>query len=256
MWLVVQACVRGTAHEQMETPCQDACGVRELTRGENETVVVVISDGAGSAKHADVGSRVAVEALLGAVESDTVDYATAERELVRKWFATTRAALEQNARELNCNLSDLACTVLLALIWPKGVVLAGLGDGAWIVQTSSDLVVPVWPCKGEYANQCPFITSSDWAEDLAIETINDEVLAVAGFTDGLEALALNYRDRRAHAPFFEALLRLRQATVGSSRDETLAASLQSADVTARTDDDKTLVLVCRESAPKGNEASG
>ena len=134
MWLVVQACVRGTAHEQMELPCQDACGVRKVACGENEIVVAVISDGAGSAKHAEIGSRVVVDTLLRAVESDTVEYAAAQRPLVEKWFTAAREALEQKGREMNCQLTDLACTLLLAVIWPQGVVLAGIGDGAWIAQ--------------------------------------------------------------------------------------------------------------------------
>ena len=74
--------------------------------------------------------------------------------------------------------------------------------------------------------------------------------AVAAMSDGLVGLALARPAGTPHAPFFEPLLTFnaRVAEPEVAREQ-LAAFLASERVCARTDDDKTLVLVTR-TAPR------
>jgi hypothetical protein len=71
--------------------------------------------------------------------------------------------------------------------------------------------------------------------------------AVAGFSDGLQNVALHFASRSVHRPFFEGKFRALETT----DDETsllapLMEFLASPALEERTDDDKTLVLACRQ----------
>jgi hypothetical protein len=72
------------------------------------------------------------------------------------------------------------------------------------------------------------------------------VTAAAGFTDGIQALALNFAAKCVHVPFFESMLAaLRECDDETSLLSPLISFLSSERVNQRTDDDKTLVLARR-----------
>ena len=60
-WRFAAASVRGVGHERMEMPCQDACRVQLLR---DETLLITVADGAGSARLSEFGSIAAVEAVV------------------------------------------------------------------------------------------------------------------------------------------------------------------------------------------------
>src|SRR6478735_10803562 len=53
-WLTAKASAVGAGHVRTDTPCQDACALEISDDG--EWVVVVVSDGAGTASRSDEGS--------------------------------------------------------------------------------------------------------------------------------------------------------------------------------------------------------
>jgi len=69
------------------------------------------------------------------------------------------------------------------------------------------------------------------------------------FTDGLERLALDFRTQQPHTPFFNRVITPVRNSAGNGRNadlsRQLADFLNSADINARTDDDKTLVLAVK-----------
>jgi hypothetical protein len=69
---------------------------------------------------------------------------------------------------------------------------------------------------------------------------------VALFSDGLERLLLDHRQKSAHAPFFDAMFS--GLGSGSQRllSEDLGRYLRSDRITERTDDDTALILAARE----------
>lgn len=61
-WRVAGASVRGTGHVTAGLPCQDAHDVRvSLSPDGVPLLIAVVSDGAGSARHAEDASRAACE---------------------------------------------------------------------------------------------------------------------------------------------------------------------------------------------------
>jgi serine/threonine protein phosphatase PrpC len=84
-WCLVAASCVGSSHIVTGAPCQDSFGA-ELFEAQNETVLLaIVSDGAGSAAHSEVGSSKAVETtrrlvrgFLSSHEVASIDRTTAE----------------------------------------------------------------------------------------------------------------------------------------------------------------------------------
>ena len=82
---------------------------------------------------------------------------------------------------------------------------------------------------------------------MQFKAVREPLSAIAGFSDGLQDVALHFASRSVHAPFFESKFEV----LGTTDDETslkapLIEFLLSAALGERTDDDKTLVLACRQ----------
>src|SRR5262245_61852183 len=59
-WCWVSARSIGTSHIQSNARCEDSGGAFELAPLKEPIFVAVVSDGAGSAKHAEIGSHIVV----------------------------------------------------------------------------------------------------------------------------------------------------------------------------------------------------
>ena len=130
-----------------------------------------------------------------------------------------------------------------------------IGDGA-IVCSDAVYDAPYthiwWPDQGEYANQTYFLTDTNVSETLHFERRERTTEETALFSDGLQNLVLCYSNKSVHVPFFEKMFApIRQASHGYSQhlSDQLSLFLNSERVNARTDDDKSLVLVSKRSAP-------
>lgn len=249
-WRVAGASRTGRSHLRTGMPCQDAHRAGVLWANGEEWLLVVASDGAGSASHAETGSRVIVDTVFDVLEEqlnspggsplDTATLTVAAEE--------ARQALERTAREESLNLRDLAATFLVALVGTQHAVLAQLGDGAMAFLAGNQWHCPVWPMHGEYANTTEFLTDDGAISRLQVRTLEMTIETVGVFTDGLERLVLQFDNQTVHAPFFERLIPVLQAaSPGTSveRDESLHRYLGNEAIAERTDDDVTLVLAWR-----------
>ncbi|GGK42388.1 hypothetical protein GCM10008955_40180 [Deinococcus malanensis] len=255
-WRYVHASVMGTAHVTTGQPCQDHHLVREVTTGEDQPLLLLVtSDGAGSAAHSDEGSMQACQATVQWLEmrlSDGQEFLDEHDGLTL--VASLRTVLENYAEEQDYALRDLACTLNVAAVLPDRAWFLQVGDGAAVVQSaSSPLEVVVWPDNGEYANQTYFLT--DVAEKHIHTRLIDAVLdRVALMTDGLQTLALSLQQRGPHPPFFEPLFQAVDGLdgMGTEAHQALQGGLErflnGPNINARTSDDKTLIL-CSRRAP-------
>src|SRR5437868_3748740 len=122
MWAAVSASVIGTAHEATGAPCQDACDIVRLKIGDEDVLLAALADGAGSVSHSQVGSAEAVQYLLKLVAQDVVDLASIDEGQVQRWFQEVLDHLKKVAEREAVPLGELACTLLLAIVWRNGVV--------------------------------------------------------------------------------------------------------------------------------------
>ncbi|MGD0475684.1 MAG: PP2C family serine/threonine-protein phosphatase [Candidatus Velthaea sp.] len=251
-WRYVDAFAVGLSHRENDTPCQDRCAgavIASLDGG--DVFVTVVSDGAGSAAHAERGAQIVCDVLatvVGEAVRASSDLDRIGDELVRSWFLCAREAVREEARALDGEIREYAATALLAVASDHQTLCARIGDGGIVLRrTPADAFeVALWPDSGEYANQTYFITDDAAAERIAIARF-DDVSDVVAFSDGLQNLALEQATRTAFPPFFlplVAAVRRARDTNGKLHAE-LVDYLNSPAINERTADDKSLVVGCR-----------
>lgn len=248
-WVWAGARVAGTAHLKHGQPCQDsfACRVWQH-RGTPAILIAALADGAGSAERAEVGSALACSLFVDIV-AEAFDEGAREDDgaaTLRYAVTETRRALELKAGHDGRGIADYASTFLAAILSPERGVIGQIGDGAVVVGSRGNGWRPVhWPDHGEYANTTCFLTQPDALDQLHLAVLDQPAQQIAMFSDGLERLVLDFRDRSAHAPFFDSIFARMcpRIGVGYSADisEALATLLASDRVNARTDDDKSLL---------------
>ena len=244
MWKTVGASVQGTSHTKNNTPCQDFSGFRDITVREKAITLIALSDGAGSAKCSEEGSKFVVTNWLEAAESFLADASENNEKISIEIANFIRSNLIEYVEGKAGVIGDYACTLLTAIIFEDRAYFFQIGDGAWIYKASDVYGCATWPYQGEFAGETIFLTSKT-AVDHFQTTLVDKIDAVAGFTDGLERLALKMATKEASAGFFDSMF---QRLVGGKAEEVeveLRAFLNSDRLNERTDDDKTLVLTTK-----------
>lgn len=251
-WTWAAARRRGTAHVRAGTACQDAW--RCLTARGGDVLIASVCDGAGSApfggagaalavRHLSAGARALVEAGPGLPDADALA-ALAEG---------TRQRLADAAGRRGVPPRDFATTALLAIADARSVVTLHIGDGAIVAGDGAGWEALSWPEQGEYAATTRFLTDAP-APRIATREAGPARLAI--FSDGMERLALDFAAAAPHAPFFDGMAAPVLASRARGRDAALSAALgrflDSERVTARTDDDKTLILAVRRCGAAGS----
>lgn len=256
MWKYGFASVAGTSHQKAGLPCQDASRAElVLDSTGQEILIAAVSDGAGSAAQAQLGSVMAAEFFVAKVKTH-FDSGGSLEQLADGFLENWIAAFQQTAKSWAGDggmVQEFACTLLAAVIGNEQALYVHLGDGA-IVEArhgeSDQFRCVSWPQQGEYANTTHFLTDADAAEKILVELKSYAVDEVALFTDGLQNLVLDYRTQSPHSPFFAPLfgwLRPRPNGFSQELSDSLAGYLNSEKFNARTDDDKTLLLATRQS---------
>lgn len=239
MWRTVAASVRGTSHLQSGAPCQDA----HLVGNVGPNLLLVVSDGAGSAAHSQLGSELVCQMSALWLDEQLSMGERLDAEAGPQLVAFLRERLNQKATELQVTPRELACTLSGALLGDGWAWLVQIGDGAIVTEDENGVLnVVFWPDNGEYSNQTYFVTD---APDAAIHALRVEGVPerVALLTDGLHPLALQLAARQPHPPFFGPMFAAIETQQADSVQ--LAQFLDSPAVNARVNDDKTLILASR-----------
>ncbi|MCW5734755.1 MAG: protein phosphatase 2C domain-containing protein [Enhydrobacter sp.] len=250
------ASAAGTSHIAAEQRCQDAHFHVEATGPDGErTMVLAVSDGAGTAPLAEVGAGLVCSTfgrLVAAYVGQGGRIENIRRPLVERWIAGLIYRLEMHAAHTGAALEDYACTLLAAAVGDRSAVFLQIGDGAIVQSVGGSWRYVFWPQHGEFANTTNFITSTHRLEALEFDVASAPVEELALFTDGLENLVLKKATRAVHAPFFESMFppvrRSRATGVDADLSRALNGYLSSAPVNDRTDDDKTLIMASRRQA--------
>lgn len=169
-WIVVGTSVIGNSHISMGLPCQDNNKYVYLKNGWG---IAITSDGAGSAKHSDIGSRIVAERGIHYFQSVIEQKQWAERNVLpteAEWtsiaYATLKAIrtdLEKFATTKHLELSSLSATIIVVIHTPMGFLATHVGDGrAGYKDDTDEWKALITPHKGEEANQTIFLTSDFW----------------------------------------------------------------------------------------------
>jgi serine/threonine protein phosphatase PrpC len=252
-WRWAGACAIGTSHVKAKLECQDRAGCRTYETGFGPTIVAVVSDGAGSAGEAAHGASITCMEFhrrAGAYLRGGGAVAAIDAGLAADWIDSIRDRINAAAHSGGLRPREYAATLVALIANDQHGVVIHIGDGAVVVRSreTHEWSVPSWPFHGEYASTTRFITDDPQAQ-LAVVPIDSEIDRFTVFSDGIENLVLDYRERIAPAPFFERLLQPVASWEGSGRSRKLSKHLRdylgSEKVCEVTDDDKTLILGAR-----------
>jgi len=257
-WRIALASEVGTSHRKKGAPCQDYALATLVTTNDGPVLVSVVSDGAGSAARAAVGSRLVCETFIAAA----TEYlqrggrpARVTRQIAVEWVGVVGQTVAKKARADGRSKADYSSTLLAAIVGVEAAAFLQIGDGAIVVcnPRSNDWGYLFWPQHGQYANTTNFVSSKDAAEKLAFEVSRRRIDEVALFTDGIENLVLHRASRSVHAPFFDDVFTPVRESRAKGHDTILSGALREflalPHVSGRTDDDKTLVLATRATFP-------
>ncbi|MCR5360395.1 MAG: protein phosphatase 2C domain-containing protein [Bacteroidales bacterium] len=160
-------------------PCQDC---HSFTKVNDIWNIAIVSDGAGSKEHSDVGSDAVCAAfafyLSNMLKADK-RFANGDIPNERIWDLEFRALLTKFQNELKIHkafksyeFGSLAATIVILAYSPKGYLFAHVGDGRAGVKVNGEWKSILTPHKGEEANQTIFSTT--------IEFINKPTLMMSG----------------------------------------------------------------------------
>lgn len=255
VWRAIAYSATGRLHQQQQRPCQDYSQYRLL----ESMVIGAIADGAGSARYAEVGAKLAVETSLNflatpidnsksaaiALQGKPTPTLDRARTLFTQVVQQVLIALTAQAKIVECRLADLASTLLVFVATPEWTMALQIGDGFLVVGTpaTQQYQLLFQPQKGEFINQTTFVTAADVLEQMQVCVCPGLQPFVCAASDGLETVAIRLRDWLPYPPFFQPLADCLQTLTGPGEAETyLQTFLESERLNARTLDDKTLLL--------------
>ena len=185
MWRFVGCEAQGRGHAKAGTPCQD----KTKCLLDNDVMVIALADGAGSARLSHFGASCVVESvslyltnhfdeLVSNEDGKAVKHNILDEVLKRLFILS---------EELECDVNDLASTMLLAAVSGTDYIIAHIGDGVIGYLDGDELKVASEPDNGEFANVTTFVTSKEalFSMRLFKGKIND----ISGFvlmSDGTE----------------------------------------------------------------------
>jgi Protein phosphatase 2C len=229
-------------------------------------LLAIACDGAGSASRSLDGAALTVARFLQefgeAAKRSGLDEIT--KEFVREWVSQVRTEINDTAEAAELLPREFASTVLAAIVGEDRAAFFQIGDGAIVVSNRSepdDYGWVFWPQHGEFANQTNFIIQDNALDVLEFELEDRCIDEISIFTDGIERLVLDLKEKTAHTPFFRTLFGWLIKTEPTVVDDEITTSsvieryLGSKQVNERTDDDKTLILASRRRMPSEDVAT-
>lgn len=238
-WTTTGASVKGTSHEQQGTACQDAHAYHH----DDQTLILSVGDGAGSAPHGGTGALLATTAatsyLAGALGRRHAP--SVLKRVLQQTVEHTRRAIEQAATARGHDVRHYATTFLAAVLQRDYIGIIQMGDGAIIAQEEDGTLRTITTQQErEYVNEVTFLTCGNYHDELRISVLRARrIRAVCLITDGVETLSVRRATNTPHPGFFSPLL-----NNPTSADQ-LVALLTSKGACERSDDDKTILLATK-----------
>lgn len=203
-WKSICCAVQGRNHAKKNLPCQD----KVARRNENGVNVIALADGAGSATFSHYGAQCVVNRAVEFISDNFFDLIAQEdgRKVTQEILNVLLQALKDEAEIRDCELKDLASTLLIAAVGGEKFFLAHLGDGVIGYLDEDALKVATTPDNGEFSNETVFITSEDAAAHMRI--YKGDLKTISGFilmSDGTEQSLYNKR-KKILAPVVKKLV--------------------------------------------------
>lgn len=165
MWKVVKATMRGTSHIKDNLPCQDV-----VDSSISSVKIIVLADGAGSAKYSDLGAKYACNAIISNVERRFNKLYDTDLQLLKKRLVNSiQLRLYNSASKKKTDINEFCSTLLFAAIKGSKLLIGHIGDGViGAIDNEGKNIVISEPERGEFANTTFFTTTPDYRSHFRI----------------------------------------------------------------------------------------
>lgn len=253
LWRICAKSIEGTSHITKGVPCQDSSKAIRVITSQGLFIILLASDGCGSSKYSDIGSELVIKEVSSCLTYwiRRSEYLPNLADLIVFSFGHANQMLYKKATELSVSIRDLASTCLCTVIGPTSFAVAQIGDGV-IVRRMNGVTGCVFWSNQEYTNVTNTLIDKDWIyKTQVINSLSQEGLAGDWFmaTDGIQDIACDIKNKIPHPGFVSVLLDkiIRTEEIDEKRIEaSLDQFLRSSRVSSVVNDDKTIVLACRQ----------
>lgn len=253
MWNLLDSTRQGRSHVKQGTPCQD----KTYCQSNDDTYVITLADGAGSARLSHYGAECVTKCIADELGSHFESYwdETEARIAKERLFHEISESLQQIAEQQDCQLKDLASTLLAVAVKDERYIILHLGDGVIGYCKEGVLKVASAPNNGEFANTTVFTTSSDACSQMKV--FRGPLNGINGFvlmSDGPEACLYDKKNNE----LANGLLQILEDASGEDLKEVTEGIEEAMDtvITKHTLDDCSLAfMVKRQEKPEPEETS-
>lgn len=198
MWNLVQYYRQGRGHVRKGIPCQD----KTFTLQENGVSVIVLADGAGSAKLSHKGAEM-VTRTVGELMCQEFHrfFSEEDPKIVRETlFSVIEKRLNSLSSKLECDIQDLASTLLVVATTEQEYLIFHLGDGVIGYLENGNIKVASIPNNGEFCNTTVFTTSRGAESQIKLYKgkLND-ISGFVAFSDGVETTLYNHQEKKINS---------------------------------------------------------
>ena len=206
VWNTVQCAVQGKGHVKTGTPCQD----RTYHVKQNNVDVIALADGAGSANMSHYGAKFVTMKICQLLSEQFEMYYNEEdgAAVKRVIIGILLEGLEQLSNKFNCDIKDMASTLLVVAIHDGKYIILHIGDGVIGYVKNDELKVASHPENGEFVNTTIFVTSKDALATMKL--MKGQLNGITGFTlmsDGTETSLYDKKEKKL-APVLKKMMDL------------------------------------------------
>jgi hypothetical protein len=250
-WSIVAGSATGLHHVEAGLPCQDAFAHSRSGRW----FIAVVCDGAGSARHSDIGARHAAETIIQELSliSDMAPGGLCDarffwHKAIIASIGSARMQLKKQMPEQG-DLSDFHATVVGAVAGPDYGLFFHVGDGAGFAVERGrwESVAVSGPENGDFADQTFFYTMDNWRDHLRLTFFDPAAEVITLMSDGAMAFVANKQQSGLDPKFIVPVIRYLDTVDEQTGSKALTHTLDSPQTHAITGDDKTLLIALKRS---------
>lgn len=245
-WKVIATAVRGTSHLEQNIPCQDAFSWTV----ENDILIAVVSDGAGSAQKSEIGADVVTKTIINhfiPLSSDPTKMS--DSDFIKQEITNAIEKARESLVGLNESLSlhDYYATVVGCIITPTLGIFFHIGDGLGAAVYDNDWIAcdMTLPENGEFSDQTYFYTQDNWQQHLRVTEFDANVQYLILMSDGAMSFAAAKQLKGLEPKFIVPVTRYLEQHSEQQGNIALQETLDSPQSYSITSDDKTLLWATR-----------
>lgn len=243
MWNIIRCEIQGSSHIKENIPCQD----NTYSSVGNDTYVIALADGAGSARLSHYGSEIVTKFICSELTKKFERYFSNNDGVAVKHqlINILLEVLTKKAEELNCEIKELASTLLFVAVKDEQFIIAHIGDGVIGYLKDKELKIVSHPENGEFINTTVFTTSKDVI--VTMKLIKGNLKDIKGFvlmSDGTETSLYDKKEQKI-AVVLKRIMEMATFIPSKKLQQQLEYSFRNTLVRATTDDCSIAMLVKR-----------